>query len=271
VHPGGSPVGLQKLGLHWQTPPTLEEPVGHALKHWPPAHVPLTQSLLDAHAAPLFLRHKPCTSTLSGSSQMQALAANDHVAPAGHVHADEPAVEVEPPPHMTHGETPPGPYAPAAHWHLPPAVGVDCGNGHDATHTLALPPVVEPKLAHRPDTHCVPVEHGRPANRRHDPPISVVPDGHAHVCVVALQTKGAGHEHAVAPKPAVAPAGHAVHGGWPLVDENVLARHMQLPLASRAELGGHVATHTLLLHVPLTQSLPTVQAKLFLVLHWPLV
>jgi len=115
VHPGGSPVGLQKLGLHWQTPATLDEPVGHALKHWPPAHVLLTQSLLDAHAAPLFLRHTPWTSTLSGSSQMQALAANDHVAPAGHVQADAPAVDVEPPPHMTQGDTPPGPYAPAAH------------------------------------------------------------------------------------------------------------------------------------------------------------
>jgi hypothetical protein len=138
------------------------------------------------------------------------------------------------------------------------------------THTLACWPVIGPRLAHSPDTHCAPDEHSCPGVNRHWPPTSV-PDGQTHVCEGALQTKELGHEHFVAPKPDVAPAGHAVHGGWPLVAENVLARHRQLPLASRAELGGHVATHTLLLHVPLTQSVPRVHAKVFLTLHWPLV
>jgi len=87
------------------------------------------------------------------------------------------------------------------------------------------------------------------------------------VSMSGSQAKGAGHEHDVAPTPDVAPAGHAVQGGWPLVSENVLAVHMQLPLASRADDDGQEATQTPEEHVPLAQSVPEAQAWLFLSKH----
>ena len=190
----------------------------------------------------------------------------DHVAPLpkGHEHAEAPAVTlVELDPQSTQGEKPPGPYAPAAHWQLPDAVAVDCGDWHDVTHTLASIPVVGESLAQSPDAHCEPEEHSCPATERHWPPTSVVPEGHEQVSVSGSQANGAGHEHDVAPTPDVAPAGQAVQGGWPLELEKVLAVHMQLPLASRADRAGHVATQTPEEQVPLTQSVPAAQSWLF--------
>ena len=190
----------------------------------------------------------------------------DHVAPLpkGHEHAEAPAVTlVELDPQSTQGEKPPGPYAPAAHWQLPDAVAVDCGDWHDVTHTLASIPVVGESLAQSPDAHCEPEEHSCPATERHWPPTSVVPEGHEQVSVSGSQANGAGHEHDVAPTPDVAPAGQAVQGGWPVELENVFAVHMQLPLASRADRAGHVATQTPEEQVPLTQSVPAAQSWLF--------
>lgn len=138
------------------------------------------------------------------------------------------------------------------------------------THTLAKTPVTVPWLAHSPEAHCEPEEHSWPATARHWPPTSVVPEGQAHVSVSGSQAKGAGHEHDVAPTPDVAPAGQAVQGGWPLVLENVLAVHMQLPLASRADDAGHAATQTPEEHVPLAQSVPALHCWLFLSRHVPL-
>ena len=45
--------------------------------------------------------------------------------------------------------------------------------------------------------------------------------------------------------------------------ENVFAVHMQLPLASRADRAGHVATQTPEEQVPLAQSVPAAQSWLF--------
>lgn len=106
VHPGGSPVGLQKFALHWQMPDLLLEFCGQALKQMPDAHALLKQSLLDVHEPPLFFRHWSLTSTLPGSSQTQELRADDHVEPLpeGQVHVDEFAVDHELPPHMMQGE-----------------------------------------------------------------------------------------------------------------------------------------------------------------------
>jgi hypothetical protein len=194
------------------------------------------------------------------------LSTFDHVAPLpkGQEHAEAPAVTlVELDPQSTQGEKPPGPYAPAAHWQLPDAVAVDCGDWHDVTHTLASIPVVGESLAQSPDAHCEPEEHSCPATERHWPPTSVVPEGHEQVSVSGSQANGAGHEHDVAPTPDVAPAGQAVQGGWPMVLEKVLAVHMQLPLASRADRAGHVATQTPEEQVPLTQSVPAAQSWLF--------
>ena len=84
---------------------------------------------------------------------------------------------------------------------------------------MASIPVVGESLAQSPDAHCEPEEHSCPATERHWTPTSVVPEGHEQVSVSGSQANGAGHEHDVAPKPEVAPAGHAVQGGWPLVLE----------------------------------------------------
>ena len=74
-------------------------------------------------------------------------------------------------------------------------------------------------FAQSPEAHCEPEEHSWPATERHCPLTSVVPEGQEHVSVSGSHEKGAGHEHDVAPKPEVAPAGQAVQGGWPLVLE----------------------------------------------------
>ena len=107
----GWPVGLQKLGSHWQMPPASLEPCGHELTQTPPLHSPLKHWDPSVQEPPLFLRQLFLTSTLPGS-QRHALSDWDHVAPllAGQVQADEPAcVDVEPPPQSTQGERPPGP------------------------------------------------------------------------------------------------------------------------------------------------------------------
>ena len=204
---------------------------------------------------------------------MHALSVFDHVAPlpAGHEHWDAPgADDVEPPWQRKHGESPSRPKVPAPHWQVPVAVAIDSGKGHDDTHTLASKPVLGESLAQSPDAHCEPEEHSCPATERHWTPTSVVPEGHEQVSVSGSQANGAGHEHDVAPTPDVAPAGQAVQGGWPLELENVFAVHMQLPLASRADRAGHVATQTPDEHVPLAQSVPKAQAWLFLSKHVPL-
>ena len=128
-------------------------------------------------------------------------------------------------------------------------------------------PVVGELLAQSPETHCDPVEQVRPVTRRHWPLTSDVPDGHAHVCVSGSHANGEGHEHEVEPRPDVAPAGQAVQGGCPLVDENVLTVQTQLPLASRAEEAGQEATQTFEEHAPLAQSAPDAQIWLFLSKH----
>ena len=272
VHPGGEAVGLQKLGLHWQMPPQSVEPWGHALTQTPPLHSLLRHCKPAAHVPPSFFKHMLLSKTLPGS-QTHALSVFDHVAPlpAGHEHADAPgAAVVEPPAQSTQGENPPGPNAPMVHWQVPEAVAVDWGEEHEDTQTLASTPVLGESFAHSPEAHCEPVEHSCPRTARHCPATSVVPEGQAHVSVSGSQANGAGQEHDVAPTPDVAPAGQAVQGGWPLELENVFAVHMQLPLASRADRAGHVATQTPDEHVPLAQSVPKAQAWLFLSKHVPL-
>lgn len=189
----------------------------------PPLHSLLMHCEPAVHDPPSFLRHLPLllSRTLPGS-QTQSLRALDHVAPlpAGHEHSDKPAATVvESPPQSTQGESPPGPYAPNAHWQVPDAVAFDCGDWHEVTHTLALTPVLGESFAQSPEAHCEPEEHSWPATDRHCPLTSVVPEGQEHVSVSGSHEKGAGHEHDVAPKPEVAPAGQAVQGGWPLVLE----------------------------------------------------
>lgn len=106
--------------------------------------------------------------------------------------------------------------------------------------------------AHRPEAHSCPSVHGWSTTLRQPcPETSRVPGGQTQLPLPVRQTKGVGQVQEVAPRPAAAPVGQGVQGGWPVVWLYASWLQMQSPSASRSERGGQLATHTPAEHVPL--------------------